>query len=280
MKFIDPHLHFFALEHGDYHWLKPENPPFWSDKADIAKTFTEKDLRLFGEQALAGYVHIEAGFDNARPWREIDWLESNCTLPMRSVAGCDLQADDFEAVMHALIQRQSVVGVRHILDDSAFVVLQSSKARRALSMLAEAELSFDAQLYGEDTAGISALIEVCHLMPALRVVVNHGGFPPASEINYANWKTNMSALAGCPNVAVKASGWEMTNRNWRTQSAAIIINDLINLFGADRVMLASNFPLSNWRYSYSEFWEQLIPSVPDAVRGQLCYQNAHSWYRF
>ncbi len=280
MKFIDPHLHFFALDEGDYHWLKPENPPFWSDKGDIAKPFAEKDLRLFGDIELAGYVHIEAGFDNHRPWREIDWLEANCSLPMRAVAGCDLQAADFEAVMHALIQRQSVVGVRHILDDSAFVVLQHEKTLRALAMLAEAGLSFDAQLYGEDSAGIAALVEVCHFMPSLSVIVNHGGFPPAAELDYANWKNNMLALASCPNVAVKASGWEMMNRYWRPESAAIIINDLVSLFGSERVMLASNFPLSNWRYSYSEYWDNVLSNVSTELAEKLAFDNASQWYGF
>lgn len=280
MKFIDPHLHFIALDDGNYHWLKPQNPPFWSDKAEIANACAESDLRLFGDLQLAGYVHIEAGFDNERPWREIDWLEVHCRLPMRSVAACDLLSSEFEAVIHALIQRQSVAGVRHILDDEAFTVLQSAKTRRALDMLTAANLSFDAQLYGEDSAAIHVLVEHCKKLPALSVIVNHAGFPPAAAIDYQTWKANMTALAACPNVAIKPSGWEMTNRYWRPESAKIIIDDLINLFGTQRVMLASNFPLSNWRYSYSDYWDVVSALLPAEAVSACCYDNAWQWYRF
>ena len=127
---------------------------------------------------------------------------------------------------------------------------------------------------------MAALIEVCHRFPSLPVIVNHGGFPPAAELNYSSWKASMMALASCPNVAVKASGWEMTNRYWRPESAGLVIKDLISLFGNERVMLASNFPLSNWRYSYSEFWDLMSGLVENSELERLTYLNARHWYGF
>ena len=72
-SWIDPHVHLFALQEGDYHWLKPNNPPFWPDKDVIAKSTYEHHLRRASKGKLTGFVHIEAGFDNERPWREIDF---------------------------------------------------------------------------------------------------------------------------------------------------------------------------------------------------------------
>ena len=69
LKLIDPHLPFFDLTKGDYHWLKPTNPPFWSDKPLIAKNFNQKDLQVSQGLELSGYVHIEAGYDNQHFWR-------------------------------------------------------------------------------------------------------------------------------------------------------------------------------------------------------------------
>ena len=66
MDILDPHLHLFNLKSGDYHWLSPDNPPFWSDKAVIAKNFNESHLLLSTPFNLKGFVHIEAGFDNAQ----------------------------------------------------------------------------------------------------------------------------------------------------------------------------------------------------------------------
>ena len=90
MKIIDPHLHLFALELGHYHWLKAENPPFWPDKQHIYKSFDETDLMLTAPYSLAGFIHIEAGFDNEQPWRELAALEQSCNKPFRAIANIDL----------------------------------------------------------------------------------------------------------------------------------------------------------------------------------------------
>ena len=78
ITWIDPHIHFFALNEGHYGWLKPANAPFWPDKKAIAKHTTEHMLYCASLGQLGGFVHIEAGFDNERPWREIDF--SNAPL--------------------------------------------------------------------------------------------------------------------------------------------------------------------------------------------------------
>ncbi|HAD88873.1 MAG TPA: amidohydrolase, partial [Alteromonas macleodii] len=84
ITWIDPHIHFFALNEGHYGWLKPANAPFWPDKKAIAKHTTEHMLYCASLGQLGGFVHIEAGYDNERPWREIAFLERHCTLPFRS----------------------------------------------------------------------------------------------------------------------------------------------------------------------------------------------------
>ena len=90
MQIIDPHVHLFDLAKGQYLWLKPENEPFWPDKAVINKNFSASDLSLSAPLSLYGFVHIEAGFDNLEPWREIAWLEQNCQDNFRAVAMLDI----------------------------------------------------------------------------------------------------------------------------------------------------------------------------------------------
>ena len=128
MNIIDPHLHLFDLNKGQYHWLKAENPPFWPDKSVIAKNFREQNLKLAPPLNLAGFVHIEAGFDNQQPWREIAWLEQNCQSNFRSVASLDitLMPEIFSQQLDKLLAYKSVVGIRHILDDEALSILELS----------------------------------------------------------------------------------------------------------------------------------------------------------
>ena len=284
MNIIDPHLHLFDLQRGEYGWLRKDNPPNWPDKAQICKNVSASDLVISEPNSITGFVHIEAGFDNARPWREVDWLMETVSLPFRSVAGISLLDDTFDSTLVELIKRPCVVGVRDILDDEAVVVLSSRLCQERLAKLAEHGLSFDAQLSMADLAASSLLIQTVRNIPELMVILNHSGWPPNDPYQYQTWVNAMKELAELDNVAVKLSGWEMSDRNWCFENAMRTINKVIALFGEERVMLASNFPLSTWRYSYDEYWSnwiaQLSADMGASVTDKLFCQNAYRWYKF
>jgi len=278
INIIDPHVHLFATDEGDYAWLKPDNPPFWPDKPAIARPFTQADLALSSPFSLAGFVHIEAGFSNTEPWREIDWLETNCTLPFRSVGFANLQAPDFAQTLSHLTARQSITGVRHILDDEAQSVLSCTRARHAFGLLADAGLSFDAQLNLCDTRAIAMLRNICSLHCGLQIIINHGLSGAANGTLTTEWLENLKLLAQSPNIAIKLSGWEMVNRQWQPGNIASAITQAVSIFGAQRVMLASNFPLCTWRFDYPTFWQTITELCNKDDLAALCHDNALAWY--
>lgn len=282
MKIIDPHLHLFNLSAGQYHWLKANQPPFWPDKNVINKSFYESDLLLDSPLSLAGFVHIEAGFDNQSPWQEIDYLEQHCKLPYSSVAFADLTANDFSQTIDMLLRRDSVCGVRHILDDQAATLLANKKVRQNLQLLAYRNLSFDAQLPLTDRLAINHLTKILDNNPQLKVIINHAGWPPAEQQSelYSTWQNNLQQLAEYPNVAVKLSGWEMTNRHWRVADMLPILRLSLDILGEKRVMLASNFPLCLWRESYQQLWQDYTEKLPLTTEQLtlLSHDNAASWY--
>lgn len=283
-KIIDPHLHLFNLQQGDYAWLKPQNPPFWPDKHLINKSFMGKDVFLKPPNRLAGLVHIEAGFDNQQPWREIDWLQQHCTLPFKSVAFADITSTTFAVHIKQLKQRTSVVGIRHILDEQAKQILSSNFIPQHFSLLAEMEFSFDAQLSLTDDLAIKNLVTLATQHNALRIIINHAGWPPAHNDVDAQkkWKLNLQKLAQCDNIAIKLSGWEMSNRAWQPQQVALVVKDALATFGDSRVMLASNFPLCLLSMSYDNLWNTYaaLPEISSATFNNISFNNAKNWYRF
>jgi L-fuconolactonase len=280
---IDPHLHLFNLEQGDYAWLKPHNPPFWSDKQVINKRFVETDLLLQSPNQLAGFVHIEAGFDNQQPWREIDWLQQHCTLPFRSVAFADITATNFAEHIELLKQRKSVVGIRHILDEQAEQILTSELIDQHFALLSKYEFSFDAQLSLADAPAIEQLSKLATKHKTMRIIINHGGSPPANNDanNQGKWKLNLQKLVKCENVAIKLSGWEMSNRAWQPEHASNVVQDCIATLGDTRVMLASNFPLCLLSMSYADLWSTYaaLPEISAQCFEKITFSNAKSWYR-
>lgn len=280
MQVIDPHVHLFHLQEGDYHWLKPENEPDWPDKAKIHQSFTESDLHLSTPLSLAGFVHIEAGFDNAKPWREIDWLESHCQLPLRTVGAIDLLSADFHSHIEALLQRRSVVGVRHILDGDAAAILRQPEVVERFKVLERQMLSFDAQLYLSDPDAVRALLDVMEQVPGLRIILNHGGLPPRWRTQKYDWFQAIQALSTHPQVAIKLSGWEMAKHDWKDEWFHWVLQDTMEAFGENRVMLASNFPLCTWTSSYQDLWTRYASNIPLYFGNRMFFHNAGHWYGF
>ncbi|QUM82332.1 amidohydrolase family protein [Moritella sp. 5] len=283
---IDPHIHLFDRNKGSYAWLKPENPPYWSDKEIINNDFFENDLILKSPLTLSGFVHIEAGFDNDSPWREIEWLESTVSCPFKSVACINLMLDPEDFIDHIkrLKKFSSVIGVRHILDEQAHRLLTSHVAQMNLVYLATTGLHFEAQLSGSDTKGINALVNVARQNLGLTFIISHAAFAPLDSTHQTLqcWKNGMVSLAAFPNIVVKASGWEMTRRDYiNTNSIDTVITELLSLFGEDRIMLASNFPLALFTTSYQELWAYYKAlDLPLPLLEKLCHTNAKRIYQF
>lgn len=306
MNIIDPHLHLFDLTKGDYHWLKTDNPPFWPDKSIIQKNFSEHDLALAPPLALAGFVHIEAGFDNAKPWREIDWLETTVQQPFKSVAAVDLTLNttEFKAQITKLLAFRSVVGVRHILDEHALAILQHQHTLNNLAQLAHAGLLFELQMPLANEKAVALLRALLTQYPELKVIINHCGSPVltpdadahnADYTHWNNWLKGLTALAQFPHVAIKCSGWEMLfagTREYQVNQVKSVLLKVIDIFSIDRVMLASNFPLtlftqsyitqSDSTQSYNELWQlyQTQLGLSEQTLNKLHYLNAKKLYGF
>ena len=288
---IDPHLHFFALDQGHYHWLKEDQAPFWSDKHILRHPYHEASLTLSPGTRLMGFVHIEAGFDNQQPWREIAWLESSCTLPFKSVAGIDLtlEPDAFIEQIQALLKYQSVVGCRHILDDEAYELLTQQKVKTNLAYLANQQLSFDLQMSLRDTPAITLLVAILDDLPGLRVIINHAGWPPLNNESKTEavspwqvWQENLFALSQFEQCAIKCSGWEMADRQYTKEWQLKVISACLEAFGGKRVMLASNFPLVLFTQAYDDLWNgYLTPNtkISEEQISALTCENAAYWYK-
>lgn len=294
MKIIDPHLHLFNLDQGDYHWLKADNPPFWSDKPVINKTFEENDLALETGFLLAGFVHIEAGFNNKQPWRELTALEQTCSKRFRAIATVDLTASnhDFKQCLVKLAKLHSFIGVRHLLDEQALNLLTNKQVLRNFKILndfaldIDQRLIFETQLEFSEHAPVNALCDVIGDNPDISFIINHAGFPPADiqTIEWQNWQSNLIKLSIFSHVAIKCSGWEMTDRNyqstWLNENLAVIFN----IFGVKKIMLASNFPLCLFSKSnYQDYWQSIIScdffqALTEQEKSALCYGNALRWY--
>lgn len=152
-----------------------------------------------------------------------------------------------------------------VMDDPSF--------RAGLRRLGERGLSFESWLFHRQ---LPKLIEVVRETPGTTVIVNHIG-GPAFVGPYANreeqrpgWLSDMAELATCENTVLKVGGIGMTTYGggWESrptpptsdQLAEFWGDDLrrcIDLWGPDRCMMESNFPVDRFSCSYHVLWNAL-----------------------
>lgn len=303
-KIIDPHVHFFDLEKGEYAWLKSDAPPFWENKHLIAKNFGPESLVLNEQIQLAGFVHIEAGFNNHKPEAELAWLNSiNSECKAIACADLTLPRSDYLSNLQACAQFPSFKGVRHILDENVNTILSHNNvlanlaemnARSGLpvNLLSNTQSNtqsytssdvFECQIDANSETSFDLLHQCIEQTPNIKWILNHAGKPDLSfNIYGCLWQQNMREFAKHKNVYIKCSGLEMASSSYQYQDLAKFIAILVSIFPQERIMCASNFPLVLFRCSYVEYWQMIITACKeiDANTNMLVYSNALRIYGF
>lgn len=276
---FDPHLHLFYLDEGDYFWLKNSLPP-WPQLAMLQKDFSVKDLILNGDYTLTNFVHIEAGFNNQQPEKEIAFLESSLGKLHKAIgyAQIDLAPSLFEKQINTLQYFNSFVGIRDITEGNDAIRLHADSVNHNFALLAKNKLIFEAQFEINELPHSTRLCELAKAHPNLNIVLNHAGL--VTPQNYKNWLTAIVLLAKIPNIYIKYSGFEMQQMTLSNTFRKQIFKDITDNFAHERVMFASNFPICLMTSSYLALWQhykQLCTN--DEIWQKLSYNNASQLYK-
>ncbi len=91
---------------------------------------------------------------------------------------------------------------------------------------------------------LSEAAELLRDFPNTLMILNHTGLPAdRSEAGLAGWRKAMKTLAKAPNVVVKISGLGLPGKRWDVKDNGPIIRATIDIFGIERCLFASNFPV-------------------------------------
>lgn len=171
-------------------------------------------------------------------------------------------------------------GVRHLpFHDPDPAWLVRPDVQRGVGALAAADLTLDVLL----VAGAFASTEAtARAHPTLRVVVDHIGHHAIEPGEEPTWRAGMEALAAVPNVACKLSDLTAVIRS-RDGDVADVRDDvhrLIEWFGPDRILYASNWPVCLLNGTYEDTVTALEACIAGsaAERERLFGGNARRWY--
>ena len=295
MKIIDAHHHFWDLDRNYYPWLSDhqETHFFLGDYSAMKRNYLPDDYRRDAEGFdVVATVHVEAEWDRERQVAETEWLhEINAAhgLPNAVVGHVWLAADNCAEVLRGHMKHPLFRGVRSkpvtslspdTMTPGAPGTIQDPAWRKGLALLDELGLSYDLRvpywhLY-EAAEAISA-------HPGLPVVLNHTGFPwDRSDAGIAAWREAMKALAACPNVKLKISELGLKDAPWTIEGNRGVVRDAVEIFGVERCMWASNFPVAGLRIGYKAQLEGLLEILKDLSSDeidQVFRRNAAAFYR-
>lgn len=293
-KIIDAHHHLWDLDHGRrYAWLQdlPRGEGVCGDVGPIATSYLAANLKAdTADYDLVQSVHVEAL--PVDPMAEARWVQqvADTTGLCQAIVGrAELHRPDLEKTLATQKTHRSLRGIRHIVNwhekpNLTFVdrgdLLVDGAWNAGFKLLKKYDLSFDLQLYPHqmtDAAGLA------RRNPETLIVLNHTGMPDdKSEAGLSQWRSGMRALAANGNVVAKISGLGMLDWKWTTKSIRPFVLETIDIFGIDRCMFASNFPVdklySSFKTLYGAF-EAIVAAFSAEEQAKLFHDNAARWYR-
>lgn len=291
---VDAHQHFWDPVANHHPWLSgPENIPFrYGDYSAIKRRYLPGDYRrdAAGHEVVES-VYVETEWDPNDPIGETRYasgLAGTYGLPNAIVAQAWLDRDDAADVLAAQAGFPMVRSVRHKPGGpespaevgSRRSLMSDERWRRGYAELERHGLHFDLQT---PWWNLGEAIALARDFPNTTIILNHTGLPSdRSQDGLRDWHTAMSRFAEQPNVQVKISGIGLKDRPWRVEDNAWIVRETIAIFGTERAMFASNFPVDSLCGSFDTIFtgfKTIVANLSPSQQRQLFCDNARALYR-
>ena len=295
LAIVDAHHHLWDLSRNHYPWLQdaPKHSDFLGDYSALRRDYLPEDYR----RDAAGFrviktVHVEAEMDRDRQVAETAWLHEiheRYGMPNAVVGhvwftdpACDEKLAQHAAYplvrgirskpVTAPSPRDSVRGQAGTMQDPKWLA--------GFALLQKHKLSWDLRVpYWH----LAEAAQVARDFPDTAIVLNHTGFPwDRSPEGLAAWRRGMAALAACPNVHVKISELGLLTQPWSVAGNRGVVLDAVAIFGIDRCMFATNFPVAGLFASYATIvngMAEILGHLPAAQRAAFFAGNARKFYR-
>lgn len=272
MRIVDAHHHIWRQT--DLPWLLgPTQPrifgPYDAIKRDYPITEYLRDIEGSGVEAS---VYVQANW--APNWfaDEVAWVSEQAERtgwPHGIVGYCDMLQKDARRDLDKLARFPLMRGIRQQLHwhtnplyrfAKSADLPRSSALHRNVAALADFGWSFDLQVFPEQVEAALTLVDAC---PRVVFILQHAGMlEDTSGTGRDFWRRQMTDLASRPNVYAKLSAFGTFIHRNDPEHIGWMIREAVAIFGADRCLYGSNFPIEKLWTSYGD----LIAAFRDGAR--------------
>lgn len=272
---IDAHQHLWRIGQNGHEWPTP-------DLGEIYHDFGPEDLAAACDGLnIDGTILVQSQPSDA----DTDWmLEVAAATPLiRGVVGwTDFAAPEASQRIAHLARQPKLKGLRPMLQglpQDDWIVRED--IRPALEAMTIHDLAFDALVY---TRHLPFIDQLARHNPDLRIVIDHGAKPPLGHPeDMAQWQDAISAVARNANVSCKLSGLltempDEQNEDLLTPCA----DHLLAVFGPDRLMWGSDWPVILLKDSYSHWFNwtlRWLTDKPETTQTAIMGETARRFYQ-
>jgi L-fuconolactonase len=245
---IDAHQHFWKYNDRDYVWMSaamgelrhdhlPGNLLPLMRTADISGTIVVQARQMVEETAWLLQLAEEHSF-------------------IRGVVGwVDLGSESVVQQLERFSLHQKLRGVRHLVhDEPDDEFMLRTNFLRGLGQLERFGLTYDLLLFPRH---LPIACDVVRRFPNQLFVVDHIAKPAVQKGTTEPWASDLRGLAAFPNVFCKISGLvtEAQWNRWQARDFEPYIDIVLNAFGAQRLMIGSDWPVCTLAADYKSVIE-------------------------
>ena len=278
----DSHQHFFTRVQYEKTFISFGSPDYLHP---LLRDFSPQDLEPLLHKNSVNQtilIQIEQTIEHNH---QILALAENYAWIAGVVGWVDLKSPNLNHTLDSLLPNSKLKGIRHPLQlehDPNWVL--DPNILNGLRTIALNNLVFDLLIDKSHWAVIPLLARA---VPELTLIIEHFGKPDIKSGSVEDWKRAMKAAARYPNVYCKLSGimvllpvkkWS----SWQSAELQPYFDNLFEIFGEDRLMFASDWPVSTLTGSYEQVLEGTLGCLkqfsPKASR-KILDENARMIYR-
>ncbi|MDX1954177.1 MAG: amidohydrolase family protein [Chitinophagaceae bacterium] len=274
MVIIDAHQHFWNYDPVRHDWIG-------EDMKMIRRDFQPMDLKeLYAKNGVSACVAVQADQSEAETEMLLAYAKAHDFI--KGVVGwVDLRGEELDDRLSYYSSFPKLKGFRHVLQNEEPSFMLDPDFLRGIGLLQKFDLAYDLLIFPHH---LDAAIEMVGHFPEQRFVVDHLAKPLIKKREIREWKEKMKVLSTHPHLYCKISGMvtEAEWDNWKSDDLLPYLEAVTEIFGPDRLMFGSDWPVCLVASSYDKWLgivKKFSSSFSPVDQAKIFGGNVNSFYR-
>jgi len=272
---IDAHHHLWRYTAAKYGWIDSAMTPLQRDYTPADLLAAIESARIDGAIAVQARQALEETYDLLSLAEAHEFMDA-------VVGWAPIASKDFPSCLEDLAAHPKLRGLRHVVQaepDDDFIL--GSEFNRGIDALLLTGLVYEILVYERQLPQVIRFVDA---HPNQIFVLDHIAKPRIREQILSPWRERIHDLARRENVFCKVSGL-VTEADWQAWTEAVLrpyLDTVFDAFGADRLMMGSDWPVCLLATEYAQwfgFLDRFTADPSEHEREQFCGGTATHVYR-